>query len=143
MPKERINLTLPDKILDEIKTSAEKNCRSISGEIEYRLTYWKPQTSSPTLDYPPDVHSITPTPTPENPTGQNHTPTASTTRQPDFQELAKQILGHRLDINEEYLEPDNRYYEYAKPTPNTIMRFPDTMPYDKQVEYLEEYKHYE
>ena len=59
MSKERINITLPSSVLKEIKKSAEKFCRSVSEEIEYRVTH-------PNFTPPHDMS--TPTPTPENPT---------------------------------------------------------------------------
>ena len=65
MPKKRINITLTEKTFYQLQKDASSNCRSISEEIEYRL-----KTPASTLSTPALF-------TPENPTGQSHTPTAN------------------------------------------------------------------
>lgn len=144
----QIKITISQEEYNLLKRQAEVHLNSISKEarvtLRQGLLLSQPQ-SQPQQFIPHNTPDglQTQSSTPENPTGQSHTPTANTTRQPDFQTLATQILGHHLDMDDCYLMPDNNYYEYARPVADHTYRFPDTMPYDKQIEYLEEYKHYE
>lgn len=64
-------------------------------------------------------------------------------RQKSFTDLSKEILGHPLMETDYSLTPDNLYYPYAEEVEGKFLRYADTMPYEKQVEYLEEYKHYD
>lgn len=73
MEKRRVNLTISKDILDKIKARADKNYRVLSAEVEYTLlqSLLAPEPTST----PAPFTSI---PTPENPTGQSYSPTAST-----------------------------------------------------------------
>ena len=64
-------------------------------------------------------------------------------RQKSFTDLSKEILGHPLMETDYSLTPDNLYYPYAEEVEGKFLRYADTMPYEKQIEYLEEYKHYD
>ena len=75
MPKQRINLTISPELVAKLQTEADAHCHSLSNEIEYRLK--QSFTPASTLSTPTPF-TLTSIPTPENPTGQSHTPTAST-----------------------------------------------------------------
>ena len=68
----RITITFTDEEYDKIKQQAEENYRSFNDEVRYQLAHLK--TTQSFLHYPPGVRSIV-APTPENPAGQQHTPT--------------------------------------------------------------------
>lgn len=145
MIKQRINVTLPSELLATIKSEAEINCRSVSEEIEYRLKNYVPAVVFTPTPTPTFITHDTPggIQTTENPTGAPTITSQSQSPEDTFQTLAKKIVGHKLDLDECVLLPDNTYYSYAEELPDTFARYPYTMPQDKQVEYLEEWKHYE
>ena len=82
----RLTITLPEKIYKQIKTRAEKNLRTISNQIAYELQHPdilpKPVSApeSKPVSVPDTTQTVFTSPTPENPTGQSHTPTADTTK---------------------------------------------------------------
>lgn len=73
---QRITITLPMEVYQKVKEQAERDFRTIGAEIAYLLHVHVPAYKNIALD----SSQITPrsTPTPENPTGQSHTPTANT-----------------------------------------------------------------
>lgn len=73
---QRITITLPDEVYQKVKEQAERDFRTIGAEIAYLLHFHVPAYKQLQLD----PSQITPrsTPTPENPTGQSHTPTNDT-----------------------------------------------------------------
>ncbi len=135
----RVTITIPDSVYSALKERAKVNYRTINNQIKYELQQlmdnsaqkstpvFIPDTISPTIPTkPPVITSI-----------------ANTRPQKSFRELSKEILGRVLDETDYSLTPDNTYYPYAKEIEGKFLRYADTMPYDKQVEYLEEYKHYD
>ena len=66
----RFTISLPDDLYAEVKASAERDCRTLSREIEYLLRLRSVTTISQSQF---DNFKRT---TPENPTGQTHTPTS-------------------------------------------------------------------
>lgn len=64
---QRITITLPIEVYQKIKESAERDTRTIGEQITHLLKLYVPS-------YTP-TKFISPTPAPENPTGQTHTPT--------------------------------------------------------------------
>lgn len=73
---QRITITLPDEVYQKVKEQAERDFRTIGAEIAYLLHLHAPAYKQLRLD----PSQITPrsTPTPENPTGQDYTPTNDT-----------------------------------------------------------------
>lgn len=135
----RVTITIPDDVYSALKERAKVNYRTINNQIKYELQQlmdnsaqkstpvFIPDTISPTIPTkPPVITSI-----------------ANTRPQKSFRELSKEILGHVLDETDYSLTPDNTYYPYAEEVEGKFLRYADTMPYEKQVEYLEEYKHYD
>lgn len=68
MSRQRLNITIDEELLKELKEAAKIHCHSVSNEIEYRL-------KNSTLPFQLQFDNFKRT-TPENPTGQTHTPTA-------------------------------------------------------------------
>lgn len=73
---QRITITLPDEVYQKIKEQAERDFRTIGAEIAYLLHLYAPAYKQTKLD----PNQITPRvpisiSTPENPTGQDYTPT--------------------------------------------------------------------
>ena len=137
----RVTITIPDSVYSALRERAKVNYRTINNQIRYELQQlmdnsaqkstpvFTPDTISPTIPTkPPVITSIA------NTRPQNHK---------SFRELSKEILGRVLDETDYSLTPDNTYYPYAEEVEGKFLRYADTMPYEKQVEYLEEYKHYD
>ena len=95
---QRITITLPDEVYRKVKESAERDFRTIGAEIAYllhlhvpaykdtaldseQITPRVPTTPTPSMfiphDAPGGLHHATSTP--ENPTGQDYTPTTDIT----------------------------------------------------------------
>ena len=71
----RLTITIPDSLYTALNEAAKRDYRSLSQEIIYLLEKFTPisaSTSAPQQFISPGVRS------PENPTGQSHTPTANT-----------------------------------------------------------------
>ena len=68
---QRLTVTLDDETYSYLKEQAERDYRTIGAEICYLLHLHVPATS--VTSAPKEF--IKPTYTPENPTGQSHTPT--------------------------------------------------------------------
>lgn len=135
----RVTITIPDDVYSALRERAKVNYRTINNQIKYELQQlmdnsaqkstpvFTPDTISPTIPTkPPVITSI-----------------ANTRPQKSFRELSKEILGRVLDETDYSLTPDNMYYPYAEEVEGKFLRYADTMPYEKQIEYLEEYKHYD
>lgn len=143
----RITITISDSVYSVLKERAKVNYRTINNQIKYELQQlvdnsaqkstpvFIPDTISPTIPTkPPVITSIADTRPQTQAQNQDHK---------SFRELSEEILGHVLDETDYVLTPDNTYYPYAKEVEGKFLRYADTMPYEKQVEYLEEYKHYD
>lgn len=149
----RVTITIPDSVYNALKERAKVNYRTINNQIKYELQQlvdnsaqkstpvFIPDTISPTIPTkPPVITSIADT----RPQAQTQTQIQTQTQNhKSFRELSEKILGHVLDETDYALTPDNTYYPYAKEMEGKFLRYADTMPYEKQVEYLEEYKHYD
>lgn len=72
----RLTITIPDTLYTALNEAAKRDYRSLSQEIIYLLEKFTP--ISPSTSAPQQFISPRNTPTPENPTGQSHTPTANT-----------------------------------------------------------------
>ena len=70
---QRITITLPVEVYQKIKESAERDTRTIGEQITHLLKLYVP-SYTPTKFMSHDVPGIR---SPENPTGQSHTPTAN------------------------------------------------------------------
>ena len=71
----RLTITIPDSLYTALNEAAKRDYRSLSQEIIYLLEKFTPisaSTSAPQQFISPSVR------TPENPTGQSHTPTNDT-----------------------------------------------------------------
>ena len=72
----RLTITIPDTLYTALNEAAKRDYRSLSQEIIYLLEKFTPISASTSA--PQQFISPRNTPTPENPTGQSHTPTNDT-----------------------------------------------------------------
>ena len=164
MPK--IQLEIPLEVSEKLKKYAKDDFRSLRNYLVLKLTDLANlgyATAMPTpTSVPTPAFTSTSTSAPAyipNPNANTTTTTVTTTKIKttpqkseeeilkeqinEFQKLAKQLVGHEVPIGEVYLEPDNTYYPFATQHEGKFLRWAYEMPYDKQMEYLKEWKEYE
>lgn len=148
----RVTITIPDDIYDAVRDRAKANYRTINNQLRYELkqlidTSTPISTQTPhrktRIDAPVSQPQSQPPQTPPPQSEPQLSESERKSRQKSFTDLSKEILGHPLMETDYSLTPDNLYYPYAEEVKGKFLRYADTMPYEKQVEYLEEYKHYD
>lgn len=148
----RVTITIPDDIYNAVKDRAKANYRTINNQLRYELKQLidtstpistQPPRKKTRIDAPVSQPQSQPQSEPQSQPQTQLTESERRSRQKSFTDLSKEILGHPLMETDYSLTLDNLYYPYAEEVEGKFLRYADTMPYEKQVEYLEEYKHYD
>ena len=143
----KVQIDLPQDVYQKLKEEAATHFQSLRGHIAYRLINQVRGTNTIDLSSLPEGTTIK--------TKTTHTLTPEeerTNRYNRFQTLAKQILGHIVTEIEDYriMDYNSNSLYYSKEVEEPIREgssvkcvYIYNLPEEKQIEYLEELKHYE
>lgn len=147
MPK--ITIDLPLEVNKKLKEKAKADYRSLANYITVALINLANDDNTNVID----LSSLPEGTTIRTKTARVLTPEEERIKRYDrFQTLAKQILGHAVTEIEDYrimdYNSDNLYYDEALTEPisegsSIKCMYIYNLPEKKQIEYLEELKHYE
>ena len=154
--KKRVTIVFDEEIFSYLQDEAKKNHKQVSAYLNELLSAIK--TADITLSTKPTLvfnnkNMVDLSTLPDNATATIKTKTPPPPKTPEeieaeqiesFQKLAKEIVGHEIDrVKDATLDPGDNYYDLAEEKPGFICRWPFTLPKDKQIEYLKEWKYYE